>query len=128
MAGARTPISLLILIIWLSLPLLAQEIVLKGRVVDPQGNDLPKASVRVVDRDRVLGQTTTGADGRFQIELFSAGQFVVKVDASGFRPVEQPVSATRGGTAEVTVKMTELSSRMETVTVTADVNAMFEVK
>ena len=122
MAGARTPISLLILIIWLSLPLLAQEIVLKGRVVDPQGNDLPKASVRVVDRDRVLGQTTTGADGRFQIELFSAGQFVVKVDVSGFRPVEQPVSATRGGIAEVTVKMTELSSRMETVTVTADVN------
>jgi len=110
------------LIIWLPLPLLAQEIVLKGRVVDPQGNDLPKASVRVVDRDRVLGQTTTAADGRFQIELPSAGKFVVKVYVSGFRPVEQPVSVTRNGISEITVKITQLTSLMESVTVTADVN------
>jgi len=122
MAGAKTPISLLMLIIWLPLPLLAQEIVLKGRVVDPQGNDLPKASVRVVDRDRVLGQTTTAADGRFQIELPSAGKFVVKVYVSGFRPVEQPVSVTRNGISEITVKITQLTSLMESVTVTADVN------
>jgi len=122
MVWAKTPIWLLILIICLPLPLLAQEVVLKGRVVDPQGNDLPKASVQVTDHDRVLGQTTTASDGRFQIELPSAGKFVVKVYAAGFRPVAQPVSVTRNAISEITVQITQLSSLIESVTVTADVN------
>ncbi len=106
----------------LSLPALAQEIVLRGRVTDPQGSNLPKASVQLVDYDRVLARTTSGPDGLFQIKLSAAGQFVVKVEASGFRPVEQPVSVAWSGNPEVTVKMTQLFSQTESVSVTADVN------
>ncbi len=121
-AGARALISFLMLIVWMPFPLLAQEAVLKGRVTDPQGNYLPMASVQLVDRDQVLGRATTGPDGRFQMDLSFVGQFVVKVNASGFRPVEQPVSLARDNTSEITIRMTQLSSRMENVTVTADVN------
>ncbi|MGA3210262.1 MAG: TonB-dependent receptor [Terriglobales bacterium] len=103
--------------------LLAQEFVLKGRVLDPQGNALPKAAVRLLDHDRVLGQTTTGIDGRFQISLSEAGQFDVKVDAPGFRPVEQSVKFERSGSVDITLQMLQLSSRIENVTVTAGANS-----
>jgi hypothetical protein len=121
-ARTKTSIYLLMLIICLSLPLPAQQIVLRGHVTDPQGNALPKASVRLADQDQVVGEATTGIDGLFQIPLSSPGKFVVKVDAAGFRPIEQPVNIARSGPFEITVTMTQLSSRIESVTVIADVN------
>jgi hypothetical protein len=125
-AGAKLLIlSLLLLLFCLSAPLLAQETILKGRVVDPAGNALPNAIVQLINRNQVLGQAATGPDGRFQIALPSPRQetqLVVKVDASGFRPVEQPVSVSRAGVSEITVKMAQLSSRVENVTVIADMN------
>ncbi|HXC42684.1 MAG TPA: hypothetical protein VNY51_04075 [Candidatus Dormibacteraeota bacterium] len=41
----RTRVSFLLLTIFLSLPLLAQDIVVNDRVVDPHGNALPDAAV-----------------------------------------------------------------------------------
>jgi len=115
-------ISFLALVTCLSLPLCAQEIALKGRVVDPQGNALPKARVQLVDRGRIIASSITGNDGGFQIEVSTPGQFVVRVVAAGFRTVEQAVSVSQGTKAEITVKVIQLSSRVENVTVTADVN------
>ena len=107
-----------------SLPAIAQEIILNGRITDPQGNNLPKASVRVVDQGRVLGQAISGSGGLFQLKLSSAGQFVVEVEASGFRPAEQPINIALTGNPEVTVKMSHPLIRSESVSVTADVNAL----
>jgi hypothetical protein len=120
----RTLIALSTLIFWLCLPLFAQEIVLKGRVTDPQGNNLPQASVQLVDHGRVLARATSGSDGWFQIRLSSAGQFAVKVEAPGFRPVEQPIGIALRGNSDITVKMSQLSPRTESVSVTADVNGL----
>jgi hypothetical protein len=120
-AGAKL-FALSCLLLFSALPSLAQEIILKGRVTDPDGNALPKAPVELIDHSQVLGRTTTSPDGLFQIELHSPGQFVIKVNAEGFRPVEQPVNVTRAGVSEITVRMTQLSSRVENVTVVADVS------
>jgi hypothetical protein len=121
-AIARVKIlGLLLLILW-SVPAITQEIILRGRVTDPQGNNLPHASVQLLDHDRVLGQATSSSDGLFQIKLSSAGQFVVKVEAPGFRPVAQSVSVALSQNSEVTVKMLQLSARTESISVTADVN------
>ena len=92
MAEATTHVLLALLCLGLSLPLSAQEIALTGRVVDPDGKALPQATVQLIDRDRVVGRATTGLDGLFQIVMPSAGQFVIRVEASGFRQVEQPVN------------------------------------
>jgi hypothetical protein len=110
------------LIAALSIPLLAQEIVLQGRVTDPQGNNLPRASIQLLDHGRVFGRATSGIDGLFQIKLSSAGQFVVKVEASGFRPIERPVTVVVTGNRELSVKLTHVSSQTESVSVIADVN------
>jgi hypothetical protein len=123
-AGRSVAMAVLLLtfVLGLCFPLLAEEIVLKGRVTDPEGNSLPQASVELIDHDRVLGRATSGSDGLFQIKLTSAGQFVVKVEASGFRAVEQPIGVALSGNSEIMVKMTQLSSQTESVSVTADVN------
>src|SRR5271168_2683651 len=120
--AARTRGLFLLLMLWLCLPASAQEIVLKGRVTDPQGRSLPQASVQLVDHGHVLARATTGDDGLFQIKLSSPGQFVVKVEARAFRPVEQPVSIAFSGNPEIIVKMAQLSAQTESVSVTADVN------
>ncbi len=116
-----------VLLIWVSLPLLAQEIVLTGWITDPQGNALPDAEVQLIPHDsagkrQVLGQTVSGSDGHFEIQTADAGEFDVKVDAEGFREVVLPQSIHAGGNPQITVQMSQIASRVESVTVTADVN------
>lgn len=125
--GQRVLFSLLILFVFFLLPLFAQAGVLRGRVTDPQGNALPKASVQLVGHDlqgndQVLGQTTSGADGRFELKVYSAGRFEVKVEAEGFRPVVRSVTIHSENNPEIAIGMSQLSTRNESVTVTADVN------
>ena len=110
------------LFILLPLPLPAQEIVLKGRVTDPQGNGLPEALVQLVGHNQVLAQANSGPDGLFQLKVGSAGQFVIKVDAAGFRQVTHPIAVRASGNSEIQISLGQLSSRIENITVTADVN------
>lgn len=105
-----------------SLPLVAQEIVLKGRVSDPQGNALPEASVQLQRRDQVVAQATSGPDGGFRLKVDSAGRFVVRVDTPGFRPVTHPVTVRASGNSEIQISLGQVASRIENITVTADVN------
>jgi Carboxypeptidase regulatory-like domain len=118
----RIPGLFVMLICWSSLPVIAQEIVLKGHVTDPQGNNLPLALVQLVDHDRVVGRSISGSDGFFQMKALSVGEFIVKVEAPGFRPVEQSINVALNGNPEITVKMATLSGRAESILVTADVN------
>ena len=111
----------------LSLPLLGEEIALRGRVTDPQGNGLPNASVQLIRHDsdvkgEVSEQTISGPDGQFEIRTSSPGEFDIRVSAEGFRQVIATLSIHPSGNSEITIQMGQISSRVETVTVTADVN------
>lgn len=124
MQGFKFGILFLLLSSLLLMPsaLRAQEIVLKGRVIDPGGNALPNTSVRLIDRNQVLAQTTSRADGQFLVKVKSAGEFVIKAEASGFRPVIRPITVRPNGNSLIEIQMRQLSSRIENITVTADVN------
>jgi hypothetical protein len=115
-------IVLFLLPFFLPCALFAQEIVLQGHVTDPHGNALPDASVQLVEHDQVLDRTTSGPHGQFLLKVKSPGDFVVKADAPGFRPVTRPITIRSTGNPEIEIQMTQLSSRIENVTVTADVN------
>jgi Carboxypeptidase regulatory-like domain len=116
-------------VVWLtglSLPLSAQEVALRGHITDPQGNGLPNASVQLVRHDsagkgEAVGQTISGPDGQFEVRVASAGEFDVRVDAVGFRQVIVTQSIHPSGNPEITIQTGKISSRVETVTVTADV-------
>src|SRR5580700_1180082 len=110
------------LAISLSLSVLGQEIVLKGRVTDPQGNALPNASIQLIGHNQVLAQAMSKPDGQFLMNVQSAGEFVVKAAASGFRPVIREITVRSSGNSLIEIEMNQLSSRIETITVTAEVN------
>ena len=102
--------------------LFAQEIVLSGRVIDPEGKALPNASLQIVGQDRVLAHAISGPDGQFALKLRAAGEFLIKAEAAGFRPVVHPITVRQSGNSGIEIRMGQLSSRTENVAVTADVN------
>jgi hypothetical protein len=111
-----------LVLVFLPCVLLAQGIAFRGRVVDPQGNALPNATVQIADRNRVVARTQSAADGKFLLQVRSTGELTVKVDAPGFRSVSQPVSVRAGGNSEIVISLSQLASHFESITVTADLN------
>jgi len=90
-----------------------------GRVVDAQNLPIPGATVTIVSPqgDRTF---TTDSDGRFFAPYLTPGQYEVKVELSGFRPVDRnDIQLRLGQQIDLTLPMTvgELS---ETVQVQAE--------
>ncbi len=115
---------LVALIIALSFPSDAQSILVTGRVADPQGRVVPKASVELLDADQrqLLGHATTASDGVFRIDVAAPGKFILKITADGFRPVEREIVAVQNGSSDIAIRMSQLATRNENVSVTVDVN------
>ena len=126
----RTYISrfvlLVLLFLLLPLPLLAQGIILKGRISDPQGNALPGASITAVSRSGNSQPltATSNFDGRFEIKITATGNFDITVDALDFRPVTRAITVRPTGNPEIAIGMSEISTRVDSVSVTADVNEL----
>jgi len=102
--------------------ILAQEILLRGRVVDPEGKALPDASFQIVGQHQVLAHAVSGPDGQFVAKLRSPGEFIIKAEAPGFRPVVRSITVRSIGNSGIEIRMDQLSPRTENVTVTADLN------
>ncbi len=100
----------------------AQAIRLTGRIVDPQGNALPDASVQLIVHNQVATQTKSGVDGQFVLKVPSPGEFIIRVDAQGFRAVSQSVTVGATENPEIAINVNQLAPRVENVTVSADVN------
>jgi Carboxypeptidase regulatory-like domain len=123
--GISCPLPICFALLFVSL--FAQASVLKGRVADPQGKTLPSASVKLVSRDggkhdQISRQTTSGPDGRFEFKLDAGGRFEIRIEAEGFRPVVRELMIYSEDNPEITISMNQISTRIENVTVTADVN------
>src|SRR5580693_166966 len=112
----------IVVFVLLLTPCLAQEIVLKGQVIDPEGNALPDASIQIMEHKRALSQAASGSDGKFLVKVMSPGEFIIEAEASGFRPVTRPITVHAGSNSEIVISLSQLASHFESVTVTADVN------
>lgn len=110
------------LLVFLPATLVAQEIALKGRVLDPQGNALPNVAVELVGRGQILSEASSDGAGQFVMKVNVYGKFTVKADASDFRSVTQPISVRPTGNPEITITVSRIASLIENVTVTADLN------
>jgi hypothetical protein len=85
-ACLRTLFLSLIFFAFLPIPMAGQAAILRGRVVDPQGNALPNATVELISHDKprydqILQQSISGPDGRFEMKLEAWGSFEIKVEA-----------------------------------------------
>ncbi len=106
----------------------AQEVTVKGAVVDPQGKALPHAHVQLLSRAQVVASAETGEDGRFELKAVAAVELTVRVEASGFRAVTSTVPMHPGPArpapdGDLRICMGDVDTLNETVTVSADVTA-----
>src|SRR6201981_938095 len=92
-----------------------------GPVTDPQGAAVPNAKVTVTDqRKGSTDETTTNADGNYQVTHLVPDAYSVKVEAAGFKVSEQkdiPVQA--DAAARVDLQF-QVGGASETVEVTAE--------
>ena len=100
---------------------LAQEISLRGRVVDPQGRAVAKAAVQLTRHEQFLSQTTSGPNGEFELRVDFPGEFTVTAGAAGFRAASRSVAVRPDANEAIVVRLDELSKRSDPVTVSGTV-------
>ena len=82
----------LLLGISISLPLVAQQTGISGRVADASKAVLADAKVTVTAADGTEVATVTNATGLYQFPGLRAGTYVLRFEAPGFAPAERTVS------------------------------------
>ena len=103
----RIPRLCLLMFLLLPIPVLSQQAIVRGRVIDPLGNVLPNSSVQLVSHDQVVGQTSSGPDGLFELKVVSAGQFDLKVEATGFRSVHRSITVHPGENPDLEIAVSQ---------------------
>ena len=113
---------IMIALLVLTQPALAQSgtTSITGHVKDPQGANLPGATVTLYRRERTFTlTTTTDATGAYRFERLAAGEYLVEAEAKGFATASAlQVVVHQGKTATLDISL-ELSGLRSTVVVTA---------
>jgi hypothetical protein len=89
----------------------------RGTATDPSGYAIPRASVTITDAERGTSQTTTSDDaGRFVITALPPGQYVLTVEAGGFRRFKSArftLAVQQQATVNARLELGELSEAVE---------------
>jgi vitamin B12 transporter len=93
---------------------------INGHVKDPQGANLPGATVRLFGRDRTFSLiTTTDSSGAYNFKHLASGEYLVEAEASGFALASaQVVTTARGQTTTLDIAL-QLSGLRGSVVITA---------
>ena len=106
----------LILLLGALMPLCAQTASLSGLVQDPMGAVVANAQVTLNPGSPSSRMTSTGTDGRYQMENLANGPATLSAEAQGFGRVNKTVQISGPTTQDVTLELGVLS---ESVLVTA---------
>ena len=70
----------------------AQNGIIQGTILDPQGGAIPGVAITATDQQKgiVVRQTTSGADGNFQLQPLSPGDYSVTAESPGMKKLERP--------------------------------------
>ena len=98
----------------------------RGTAKDPSGASIPRASVTITDADRGTSQTTLAdEEGRFAITALPPGQYVLTVEAAGFKKFSSgrfTLAVQQQATVEARLEVGELSETVEVSSSAALVN------
>ena len=98
---------------------------LTGTIKDPSGAVIPNATVTATSLDTGAARTaTTGADGTYKFNLLPPGNYKVRIEASGFKPVEVPSATVNVTETEVLDHNLEVGAQTQTVTVEGEVETI----
>ena len=89
--------TLLFVLGFFALPALAQEGTVLGTVVDPTGAAVPNAPITIVRSDTgQIRHLTSDSSGQYVSPALPIGNYAVRVEAQGFKPVEQRIAVAVG--------------------------------
>src|SRR5688572_29690014 len=98
----------------------------RGTATDPSGASVPRASVSITDVDRGTSQTTLAdEEGRFNITALPPGQYVLAVEAPGFKKFSSGIftlTVQQQATVNARLDVGELSETIEVSAAAAQVN------
>ena len=95
---------------------------LTGTVKDPSGAVIPNATVTLTSVDTGQARTTmTGADGVYHFNLLPPGNYRVRIESSGFKPVEVPGVTVAVTETAVLDRNLDVGAQSQTVTVEGEV-------
>src|SRR5437588_9207583 len=95
---------------------------LTGTVKDPSGAVIPSATVTLTSVDTGQARTTmTGADGVYRFSLLPPGNYRVRIESSGFKPVEVPSVTVAVTETAVLDRNLDVGAQSQTVTVEGEV-------
>ena len=98
---------------------------LTGTVTDTSGAVVPNATVVATSVDSGQSRTaTTAADGTYKFNLLAPGNYSVRFDAAGFRPVEVPSATVNVTETAVLDRTLDVGSQSQTVTVEGEVETI----
>ncbi len=99
---------------------------IRGTAKDPTGASVPRASVSITDADRGTSQTTQAdEEGRFTITALPPGQYVLTVEAAGFKKFSSArftLAVQQQATFEARLEVGEVSETVEVTSSAALVN------
>jgi len=104
---------------------LAQEATIVGTVTDPTGANVPNATITITNNDTGVQRTLpTNGDGQYVAPDLHIGNYVVRVNAAGFKVAEQKgITLNVGDRTRIDFKL-EVGSAQEQVTVEANAIAV----
>jgi hypothetical protein len=98
---------------------------LTGTVKDPSGASVPSATITATSLDTgAVRMDMTGADGSYRFSLLPPGNYRVRIEASGFKPLEIPSVAVAVTETAVLDRNLEVGAQNQAVTVEGEVEAI----
>jgi len=98
---------------------------LSGTVTDASGAVVPNATVTATSLDTGQARNaTTGADGTYRFTLLPPGNYRVRIEATGFKPIEVPSATVSVTETAVLDRSLEVGAQTQTVTVESEVVAV----
>jgi len=95
---------------------------LSGSLTDPQGGVVAGATVRLLRRADSTGrETQTDSQGQFSFAKVDSGEYRLTAECPGFAPITRTIALTDGNDIE-NVQFSDIASRSESITVSADVS------
>jgi hypothetical protein len=98
---------------------------LTGTIKDPSGAVVPGATVTLTSLDTAQVRTaTTSAEGTYQFSLLQPGNFRVRIEAAGFKPLEIPSITVSVTETAVLDRNLEVGGQTQSVTVEGEVETI----
>ena len=100
----------------------AAAVEIAGHLKDPQGQPVRDAVISLINPDGVsVVDSTSGSNGVFKFRVDVPGAYTIRVKASGFPDLAEPLIVRAAGVPDLTLAFTAVASQRTAVTVTADV-------